>query len=690
MSNRNRHSTVAPRDKVAGSSLTIEFSWTSRGAIILIGVLIVVLVCGLCFGVFFPELFGGLLFDGAIACAWVGCATLLGAFVLRKIRTDAKPQAAFHFATSAGLGLGVFSLILMGLGIAGLLGRGVVVAIPIVAAIVGLSDRPWRNWKCQPVQRWLEAPAGFGALWLIVTPMLAIALVGTSIMPGVLWRPYDPEPYDVMGYHLQVPREWYEAGRIIPLHHNAFSFFPFNIEMHYLAAMYLRGGPWAGMYLAQIMSLCFMALTLIAIYGAVSGAMRATGDDTDTRNAGRAGTIAGCAAATVPFVVMLGCVCYIEGGLFLYGTLAGGWLLRAMLRDEGRVKSMALAGALAGFACGAKYTAIPMFLFGLPIAMLAAMLLARRPMKRMIVGCIAYGVVGLLVFSPWLIRNYAWAKGNPIFPLGLRVLGAAHFTPDQVERFIRAHRPPAYKASLPKRLESAWPEVLASWQLGYVLVPMTIFACVLAWRRVEGKFLALVVVGITLFWLLFTHQMTRFIVPAVPFAAMAMGFALRTRAMSRVALVYVPLAMMIGLFAYVNPTHPGLFNQFAKGVDLGQKFMFRVADPRDLQLAEFKDVYESNGKVALTGDAQPFYCSLPMTHFRYKTVFDVVVPEGWNVVDGWLGEPVSKLRDDGWWVVINRDAFKWMSGSFYKIGDLPPKYDGPRDQPVVLPPTPKP
>ena len=57
-----------------------------------------------------------------------------------------------------------------------------------------------------------------------------------------------PSGYDVVEYHLQVPREWLELGRITPLHHNVFSFFPFNVEDSQitLLAMNLHAGPWAG------------------------------------------------------------------------------------------------------------------------------------------------------------------------------------------------------------------------------------------------------------------------------------------------------------------------------------------------------------------------------------------------------------------------------------------------------------
>ena len=47
-------------------------------------------------------------------------------------------------------------------------------------------------------------------------PLLSIAAVGALLPPGMLWHPDEPHGYDVVEYHLQIPREWYEAGRIIP------------------------------------------------------------------------------------------------------------------------------------------------------------------------------------------------------------------------------------------------------------------------------------------------------------------------------------------------------------------------------------------------------------------------------------------------------------------------------------------
>src|SRR5215831_15129661 len=57
----------------------------TRGVVLGIGAAVTILIAGLCFGPFFPELFGGMIFDGAIAGIWFGGATIFGAFILRRV-----------------------------------------------------------------------------------------------------------------------------------------------------------------------------------------------------------------------------------------------------------------------------------------------------------------------------------------------------------------------------------------------------------------------------------------------------------------------------------------------------------------------------------------------------------------------------------------------------------------------------
>ena len=162
------------------------------------------------------------------------------------------------------MGLAILFLGLMG-------GLGTLTSWAILA--IGWSLAGWkvlygpRDEADPSFTAWLKQPVGWAGWWLLAVPFLVLALVGAMVPPGMLWTPLEPHGYDVVEYHLQVPREWYEAHHIGRLHHNVFSYFPFIVEMHYLLAMHLLGGPWAGMYLAQLMHLAFMILTVLAVYG---------------------------------------------------------------------------------------------------------------------------------------------------------------------------------------------------------------------------------------------------------------------------------------------------------------------------------------------------------------------------------------------------------------------------------------
>src|SRR5688572_12379221 len=125
-------------------------------------------------------------------------------------------------------------------------------------------------------------------------------------------------------------------------------------------------------------------------------------------------TIAGVAALAVPWVALLAPVAYNEGGLLLFGALAIGWTLHAVM-VEYLYRDAICAGVMAGFACGAKLTAGPLLLLGLPLALLAGAV-AIRPMLRVVIAAAVIAVLGLVVFAPWAIRTYAWSDGNPVFP----------------------------------------------------------------------------------------------------------------------------------------------------------------------------------------------------------------------------------------------------------------------------------
>jgi hypothetical protein len=628
---------------------------------------------------FFVDVMAGLILDGGLAVIWIGGAGMLGWVVL--VRAKINPSGALGVATAVALGMGVLSLLGLGLGLAGWLNRVTTIAIALVGPVAwgvwvwrrgGVSFAGWRSWS--------NATADWGWLWMAAMPALSISLAGASIFPGLLWKPLDPHPFDVMSYHLQVSREWFELGQIRPLAHNVYSFFPANMEMQYLLGMHIKGDPWAAMYFAQLVSLGCMALTVVAVYGIVSELSQRPG----------AGTVAGVLVTAVPWIPMLGAVAYVESSLLLTSVLALGWMLKAMNDPPRRVAWMALGGAMAGLACGVKYTGVPSVLLVFPAAFVVIWLLRRGSRmedggwRRVIVAALAFGLVGGMLFLPWAVRNWVWS-GNPVFPMEMKLLGKGHFDAVQVERWDRAHRPPPDRASLGQRLKMGWTEIAVSWQYGYVLLPLGLLA---AWVRWRGPATALLVLLLALqlaFWLFFTHLMGRFAILIIPILAILAGLAF-DRAGAKVAIcAFVLLAIVLGLFGV--PGHRGVAQVFDQGAAQGQAGLYRLLNWSVLYPQDLHDIESRSEQVALIGECQPFFYRIPMKRLRYRTVFDTRFPPGVSVIDGWLGESLEDLRKEGI-VVVHPGELRRYAKTYWAIPPLPddPVYHwAKRDEPMVLP-----
>src|SRR5262249_31990042 len=157
---------------------------------------------------------------------------------LRVLRVEYHPS--LRASVASGFGLGALSLITLILGWIGFLNHWSAIAIVGVPGVYSILTLYRARGAASG---WLRERATWGWMMLLLAPLLGIALVAALVPPGILWGD-EPHGYDVVEYHLQLPREWLEMGRVAPLTHNVFSYFPMNVEMNYLLAMHLRGGPW--------------------------------------------------------------------------------------------------------------------------------------------------------------------------------------------------------------------------------------------------------------------------------------------------------------------------------------------------------------------------------------------------------------------------------------------------------------
>jgi hypothetical protein len=654
-----------------------------------------------------------LLTDGFLAVLWLIAAFGLGRgvglwlFVIpwQKPPTSAGPRLTIlQIVTSIALGLGFLSILFLILGLFGWLNFWTVsclLAIGVVLTLLPLALRKNQpetdNWQLAPLStRWHW-------LWLAAMPVLSMVIVAALVPPGILWRG-EPNGYDVVEYHLQVPREWYEAGQITPLKHNVFSYMPMNVEMHYLAAMHLRGGPWAGMYLAQFLHIAFIQLTVLAIYGFASSVGGVADPATPSTNPSTAAAIlAAVTAALVPWMALLAPIAYNEGGLLLFGTLSIGWGAKIIGATARRhtdtptvestptnvphgvpVRECLLCGLFAGFACGTKLTAVPMILVAIPIAWIAIggswSLVHRRhapttgrALRTTILSILLFLLAAFLAFCPWLIRNQRWA-GNPVFPELMPLLGQAHFTDAQVERYHAAHSPRPDQHSIGAHLSAGWNQIVADSSYGYILLPLGLLGGILALlrprHRPEALFLLLLLLMLTIIWIGFTHLQGRFFILAIPILALLI-------AQINWGLLQWPLAaavVAVGLFGFIGLNRqliPWLAPQFL-GMENFHGFLQELVPPQVIPKID------AGQSVALVGDARAFLYPIPMSRLHYRTVFDVSASPGQSLIDAWLGGAQADM------IIVDPNELTRLTRTYHPLPPLPP-FVADHDRPFAIP-----
>lgn len=536
--------------------------------------------------------------DGPILLAWLAAATGIGWWIVRAFNARATSHdRLLVLVSSAALGMGAISITTLGLGLIGVLTTAtswilLMIGLPALAAAFR-RDRTIFGFRAS-----IECTGAPWALLLLVVPMTWMGLA--ALVPaGLLW-PAEPAGYDVVAYHLQAPREWFGLGRIAPSPHNVFAFMPFNVEMQFLLAMHLRGDAWESMILAQLMHATMIALVPIALYAWARpmGQLRAS--------------IIAAIAGTMPWMGLLGAVAYNEGGLLLWGTLALVWLMRGDLRGA------MVGGMFAGLACGAKLTGVPLLLVIVPFAVLVASRIARPDIDEPRVGIGGVGtffVVGMLVLSPWLIRNTVWT-GNPLFPERMEWFGGGAMDVLQQERWRAAHSPRADQSSIASRMSALIAHTATEWRGAYWLGAgmIGVIALGLIRRSALGLTLAIALLGLVAFWLTLTHLQGRFLVFAIPLVAM--GAMLLPARVMPIALVPAVASLIIGFI-------------FA-GRDLSRVSpVMGMTDPQQLTALALQDeelaslITQTDRPIVLVGEAKAYLYAVPADRLIWRSVFDV-------------------------------------------------------------------
>ena len=505
-----------------------------------------------------------------------------------------------QIAFSMGFGLGLLSFGTLGAGLVGLLDARVFWAAH--AAIGALSFRQMRRMGADLAERirsWRQA-AGRGYVLVGMVSLLFLINVLSAMSP--------PWEYDVQEYHLGAPSQYAREGRVYFLQHNVYANFPANVEMWYLAAMTLArdnvvgaaGGKMLNVWLGLALA-CGVAATARILFRPVRS------------------PLAWLVLYACPALTVFSGVAYVEMGLCFYTFLSVASFM--LYVRGGRTASLngtrwlVVSGVSAGLAAGTKY---PALLFAVaPLAAGAALVGLWRSRSAVRDGAL-FAAAAILVFSPWLAKNYAYT-GNPTYPLLHSVfarVGAAEWSQAQDARFRQAHAPGPFELREGvRRVQQFFTNENQRYlnPLAFLFIPGLIL-CGRRLGRFGGPLIAYVALYFVL-WFAFTHRIDRFMAPVIPVLALlsAGGLGCVKNAMGRRACLGVgAFCSALGLVqsATIASVTFGAFT-YPMGMESIDKFMADRTDfarPFDVIRYVNREL-PASAKILFVGEVRGFYCN---------------------------------------------------------------------------------
>jgi 4-amino-4-deoxy-L-arabinose transferase-like glycosyltransferase len=558
-----------------------------------------------------PHALLTVLLDGLSAVFVLAPAVLGGLWLAPLMRLPAMPLR-WHLLLGAALGIGAASLMVLLLGLAGFLNRHVWVVILSAFAIAGIVrlqmllrrkgitdanvDKPTSHDRREPWQY----------LWLLSCPFLVLALLAASNAPGLIWQE-EGFGYDVLEYHLQLPKEYFQAGRIGYAPHNVYANFPANVEMLYLLAMIVHGDVYDIGVIANMIHLALAVLTVFAAW--VAGRQWSP----------RAGVVCGVMTASAGWLSYLCGLAYVENGMLFFGMASTAIILHQLhgstdrhrgttpsgpQRAEGNLQWMLLSGVLTGFACGCKYTALP--LIAVPLG-LATLLVPSKSLSRRLAHGAVFAAATLVTFGPWLAKNQTMT-GDPVFPLlnGTFKASPPGWGEDETKQWDRGHAVHPEERLLPARLKALWVHVVGDkyQRFGPILCLLAMIG-LFGRRRDRTDLVLLTILFAQLaLWLFATHLFARFaVVLLIPLSLLCGRSAVVADGTGRRWAIVG--AMAVGCLW--NSAFAVVWHRQESLPGVPPSLIYEGRTPGDAYFAVVNKELAAEAKILLVGDARAFY-----------------------------------------------------------------------------------
>ncbi|MBW1824543.1 MAG: glycosyltransferase family 39 protein, partial [Deltaproteobacteria bacterium] len=245
-----------------------------------------------------------------------------------------------------------------------------------------------------------------------VLACLIISVIILSLVP--------PISKDALVHHLAVAKLYIRHGGMYEIPFMPFSYYPMNLNLMYMIPHYFGND-----IAPKFIHFTFALLTAGLIFYYLKN-----------RTNILYGLLGAILFLSVPIIVKLSITVYVDLGEIFFSFAALVFLLE-WVRSGFQIRFLIFSGILCGLALGTKYNGlITLFLLTLFIPFLYS-----RHHKDIGAGFfkpVGFGVlfllISLLIFSPWMIRNYHW-KNNPIYPLHNKLFNP----PKTISKSIPSH-----------------------------------------------------------------------------------------------------------------------------------------------------------------------------------------------------------------------------------------------------------
>ena len=251
--------------------------------------------------------------------------------------------------------------------------------------------------------------------------IVLLGLFVTLIFSIIILSSVPPVSRDALTHHLAVPKLYLNHGGMYEIPSLKFSYYPMNLDFLYIIPLYFGND-----IVPKYIHFAFALLTAWLIFGYLKI---------------RIDTVYALAGAlfflSLPIVVKLSITVYVDLGLIFFSTWALICLLK-WLENDFKFHFLMISAISCGLALGTKYNGlIIVLLLGLFVPYLYAkyhgkLLLSVdsnaaeikpegdldkiSPVWRALFYGAVFVFIALVVFSPWMIRNYIWTD-NPVYPL---------------------------------------------------------------------------------------------------------------------------------------------------------------------------------------------------------------------------------------------------------------------------------